>query len=71
MKETMVVIPSLEPDHKLVDLIKSIVEQDDEYPILIINDGSSAEYDRLFKKTEELGARVLKHDENQSVRIPT
>ena len=65
MKETMVVIPSLEPDHKLVDLIKSIVEQDDEYPILIINDGSSAEYDRLFKKTEELGARVLKHDENQ------
>lgn len=65
MNQTIIVIPSLEPDHKLVDLITSIVEEEAEFPILIINDGSSSNYNQVFKEAEKLGARVLKHEVNR------
>lgn len=65
MEDTIIVIPSLEPDHKMLDLMHAIVEREKEFPILIINDGSGPAYDEIFRETETLGAHVLRHEVNR------
>ncbi|MCA9765900.1 MAG: bifunctional glycosyltransferase family 2/GtrA family protein [Carnobacterium sp.] len=52
MNEIIIVIPTLEPDYKLVELVKQIRESSlFNNEIIIINDGSNSTYDGLFKKT--------------------
>ena len=52
-------IPSLEPDNNLVELIKKISKT--EIIPIVVNDGSSKEYDKIFKK---LKCKVLSYDTN-------
>lgn len=66
--KTAIVIPSLEPNFRLVELVEKIQQYQKEnqrnIPIIIINDGSSREYDKLFNKTKELGCILLEHAVN-------
>ena len=57
----LVIIPSLSPDEKMIRLIQDL--KGGGFPhILIINDGSTAEYDSFFRRAEEdYGCEVLRH----------
>lgn len=59
-----VLIPSLSPDEKLVQAVREIKEVGFDR-ILLVNDGSTTEYDAFFEAAKELGATVLCHAVNQ------
>lgn len=58
-----VLIPCLAPDDKLICAVREIKKAGFE-KILLVNDGSTKEYDALFFQAEELGATVLRHAVN-------
>lgn len=62
-----IVIPSYEPDERLIILLKSILAEEN-YRIVIVNDGSGSEYNEIFEEAshivEEYGGIVLFHDKN-------
>lgn len=63
MKNVYIVIPSLDPDTKIME--KFINELKKECPnILVINDGSKSEYKEFFKKLEKSGIEVFEHHKN-------
>ena len=47
MKE-IVLIPSFEPNHKLIELVETIDLK--RFDIIVVNDGSSNKYDKVFEK---------------------
>lgn len=56
-----IIIPSLEPDERLLTLLKELREQTSE-AIILVNDGSSEKYDHYFEDAEKVyGCTVLKH----------
>lgn len=57
-----VVIPALEPDNKLVELVENLRFHFNK--ILVINDGSSKAHDLIFNKVSDIGATVIKHHVN-------
>ena len=66
MKRTIIVIPSLEPDDKLLKLLSDIRKRDKETPVLIVNDGSGPEYNTIFSEAEmEYQCLVLRHEVNR------
>lgn len=67
MNDVLIVIPSLEPDVKLIHLIKTLRERiENKFPILIVNDGSNSSYDEIFETTLNFeNVKVIKHDQNQ------
>ena len=62
MKEALILIPSYEPDDLLVDTIKSLYDL--EFPILLVNDGSPSEFDRVFEQVESY-VKYIKHPKNK------
>ncbi len=62
-ENTIVVIPSYEPDEKLICLLQELKEKSS-YKIVIVNDGSSNEYNNIFDRAEEY-AIVLKYSINK------
>ncbi|MCR5505770.1 MAG: glycosyltransferase family 2 protein [Bacilli bacterium] len=50
MKSTVILIPSYEPDELLINTIKELKDAD--FPILLVNDGSSEEFDPIFDKVK-------------------
>lgn len=61
--ETIVLIPSLEPDERLI----AYVQQLHEYAlmnIVIVDDGSGEEYQPIFLQLKEHGCVVLRHTDN-------
>lgn len=64
IKNVGIVIPSLSPDARLVQLVEELAANGF-VRVLVINDGSSDEYNSFFDKTRELGAVVLRHVVNQ------
>ncbi|MHC5374462.1 glycosyltransferase [Enterococcus sp. LJL120] len=64
--ETVVVIPSLEPDGKLIQLLKNIRQRNRQLPILIINDGSGPAYQPIFQEAvTDYQANLINFSENQ------
>lgn len=59
----MILIPAYEPSKELINLVKELVVEKEK--ILIINDGSSKEYEPIFQTCEQFGAVVLTHETNQ------
>ena len=51
MKSAVILIPSYEPDDLLLNTIKELKEAD--FPILVVNDGSGKEFDRIFDQIKE------------------
>ena len=68
MSNAAIVIPSYEPDERLVQLINDLVNNG-LGPIYIVNDGSGREYDGIFcsirNMVESGGGAILQHDVNR------
>ena len=64
MKQIGIIIPSLSPDERLVTLVKELKEAGF-FRILIVNDGSSPEYDSFFEESRQMGAEIQRHVVNQ------
>lgn len=63
-KKIALVIPSLEPDEKLIRLLHSLEGKIDCQDVIVVNDGSSACCDEIFRQAESMGCKVLKHAVN-------
>jgi len=62
MRNVCLLIPALNPEDKLVDLIKDMKALGWDDPILLVDDGSKEEIkNTIFKEAEELGAIVVHH----------
>jgi len=57
---TTVVIPALKPDHRLVELIRALREEE-RVRIVVVDDGSGADFARVFAAAATAGATVLTH----------
>lgn len=57
------IIPSLEPDEKIVALVRSMHELG-MTNILVVNDGSPAAFTTIFEALAAMGCRVLHHTQN-------
>lgn len=60
----IIIIPSYEPDEKLVQLVIDLKTQPG-HQILVVDDGSGPRYANLFATVAELGATVLTHEGNR------
>lgn len=59
-----IIIPCLNPDDKMLNLIEKLRSNEFEH-IVVINDGSSAQYDVYFDQAKDLyGCHVLRHHVN-------
>lgn len=56
-----VLIPAYKPDDKLITLIEQLILSVD---VLVIDDGSGAEFFSVFHEAQQLGATVLNYDKN-------
>ena len=66
MENVVIVIPSLEPDTKMLDLVSSIRQQNQIWPIVIVDDGSGNAYDAIFEEAHEKhDCIVIRHAENK------
>lgn len=64
-KNVSIIIPSLSPDQKLIALLEDLREAGFDR-IVLVNDGSTAEYDSYFAiAKEQFGCTVLTHAVNQ------
>jgi glycosyltransferase involved in cell wall biosynthesis len=59
-----VLIPAYKPGDKLVNLVSQI-KASSVFTIVVVNDGSGSEYDRIFNEVEKLGCKVLVHRTNR------
>ena len=60
----IVLVPSYEPDHRLVDLVAHLVAVPG-WGVLVVDDGSGPAYAEQFAAVRALGAEVLTHPVNQ------
>lgn len=64
-RSVAIIIPSLNPDDKLLDLLADLRDAGFER-LLVVNDGSSADYDAYFNEARDsYGCTVLRHAVNQ------
>lgn len=68
MNNVVLVIPSYEPDERLIILLKELVKED-VGPIIIVNDGSGKEYNSLFLTAKNIisskNGLILEYDVNK------
>ena len=55
-------IPSYEPDYRLIDLVQELYENN--FEIIVVNDGSNYKYDNLFKSINNK-SKVIEYKENK------
>jgi glycosyltransferase involved in cell wall biosynthesis len=60
----IIVIPAYKPDGRLPELVDAL-RQSWDYPVVIVDDGSGPEYNRIFKALRRTGCTVLTHRVNQ------
>ncbi len=62
----VIVIPSLEPANKLINLVSSIQQYNSYWSVVVVNDGSSEKYSSIYETIEnEYQYVVLKHSVNK------
>ena len=66
LKGLAIIVPCLNPDEKLMQVVRGMLAQGFSH-ILVVNDGSSAEYQPLFDKRDE----ILEHPERYGETITT
>ena len=57
--DKIILIPSYEPDEKLINLVKKI-----KYDTIVVNDGSDRSYDKIFDEVRKY-AKVISYDINR------
>lgn len=63
MKDIVVIVPSLNPEEKIMNPFIKDLHQEFEN-IVVINDGSNSAHDKFFKTLEKNGIKVIKHYKN-------
>lgn len=63
MKNIMAIIPSLNPDEALTQVVRSLLDHGISN-IVVIDDGSDTSHQQPFAAAGELGVQVLKHETN-------
>lgn len=63
LRHIPLIIPSYEPDKRLIKLIDSLKDYND--PIIIVNDGSSKSYNSIFDSLVNKNLIILKHNINK------
>lgn len=58
----IVLVPAYEPDERLVDLVRSLAGHS--LRALVVDDGSGAAYDEVFRRAADEGAVVVHHAQN-------
>ena len=58
--KVVVLIPALNPDDALVNTVRECISLGLRH-IIVVDDGSAAEYQPVFDKVQEQGAMVLHH----------
>ena len=58
-KDTYILIPAYKPDHLLIELLQKLKAED--FDIVVVNDGSSEEYDPIFKQVKEYAVLLEQH----------
>ena len=61
MRNGVILIPSYEPDELLINTVNELLEAG--FPILVVNDGSGAEYNRIFDQVKNK-VKYLSYEEN-------
>ena len=64
MNKIALVIPSLEPDEKLIKLLYTLDGQFPYQDVIIVNDGSAPSYDHFFEEAQAMGCKILRHGVN-------
>ena len=64
MYKIALVIPSLEPDEKLIKLLHTLDGQFPYQDVIIVNDGSAPSYDHFFEEAKSMGCKILRHGVN-------
>lgn len=57
-------IPAYKPEPAVLDTARDLLASDDIGDVVVVNDGSGAEYDALFQALSDMGATVLRHYTN-------
>lgn len=63
MKQSVILIPTLNPDSKLVLYVQELIGKGFGH-IIIVNDGSRRECDSIFERLQDMGCMILEHEEN-------
>lgn len=61
---TVVGIPALDPDHRLVDLTAALRDRDPELRLVVVDDGSAVAAAPVFASLDAAGVTVLSHPRN-------
>lgn len=61
----IVLIPSYEPDERLVALVREIRSRAAQLEVLVVDDGSGAAYRQVFEAARDAGAIVVHHADNR------
>ena len=64
LEQCCVIIPSLNPQPLLINLLKALQDQGIKH-ILLVDDGSAEEFQGIFSEAAQLGVTVLRHAVNQ------
>ena len=62
--ESVIIIPTLNPDNKILELVKDLKKEDFKM-FIIVDDGSKEEYKHIFEELEKLECKVTHHQENK------
>ncbi len=62
--KSVIIIPTLNPDKKIIRLVQDLKKEEFNM-FVIVNDGSTKEYEKIFKQLESLGCKVTKHKINE------
>ncbi|WP_171631529.1 bifunctional glycosyltransferase family 2/GtrA family protein [Paenibacillus plantarum] len=62
--ETIILIPSLEPDERLLVYVRQL-QSYGFMTIIVVDDGSGEEYQPIFRELDENGCVMLRHSKNQ------
>ena len=62
-REIPLIIPAYEPDNRMIFLIKDLRTQY-KGSIIVVNDGSSSDYDHLYEEASGYGCDIIKHYRN-------
>ena len=60
----ILLIPSFEPDEQLVELVSTLRSAGEALSIVVVNDGSDATYDPIFRTIASDGVTILRHSHN-------
>lgn len=64
MKDIMAIVPSLNPDDALVEVVSSLISSGISN-VIVVDDGSDEEHQKPFQIAKEAGCIVLKHEVNK------